>query len=247
MSPLAAPPLAPVTLALWKERDPVAWDIPGVYVGTVDLMGSQVEGAVTELASQGVQFARLPRVIDLTDRHGDAAVTALVAVRELTAFGIAVDWTLRLPGRGTDADPGARADAMAEWQPLSHLHPPTAVFRDGHEGSGSSDNSGRFGNSAQDIVVRWRDSFHAAKCGYRRGPGFLEVRDRRGDSFKRLVIRTSEHDQLIQALLRGLPETGVPPSVVARYLPPGLIHRAGRFLWWTPYRIRRWPLSTTIP
>ncbi|MFE7114579.1 DUF5825 family protein [Streptomyces sp. NPDC057654] len=236
MSPLAAAPLAPVSLALWRERAPAAWDIPGVYVGTVDLMGSQVEGAVAELASKGVQFARLPRAVDLTDRHGAAAVTALVTVRELTSFGIAVDWTLRLPEPGAEA--GAGTGTTVEWLPLSHLHPPTAVFRDDSDASGCP---------AQDIAIRWRDSFHAAKCGYRRGPGFIEIRDRRGDSFKRLVIRTSEHDQLIRALLRGLPETDVPPSVVARYLPPGLIHRAGRFLWWTPYRIRRWPLSTTIP
>ncbi|MFB1048365.1 DUF5825 family protein [Streptomyces chrestomyceticus] len=232
MSPLAAP----VALALWRERDPAARDIPGVYAGTLDLLGDQVEGAVADLAAHHVQFARLPRTVDLTDRDGAAAVTALVAVRELTAFGIAVEWTLRLPGTGVGA--GVSTGAAADWRPLSHLHPPAAVIRD--------DSSGSFG-SGRDIAVQWRDSFHAAKCGYRRGPGFLEIRDRRSGSFKRLVIRTHQHDQLIQALLRGVPETGVPSSVVARYLPPGLIHRAGRFLWWTPYRIRRWPLSTTIP
>lgn len=232
MSPLAAP----VALALWRERDPAARDIPGVYAGTLDLLGDQVEGAVADLAAHHVQCARLPRTVDLTDRDGAAAVTALVAVRELTAFGIAVEWTLRLPGAGVVA--GISTGTPADWQPLSHLHPPTTVFR--------GDSSGSFG-SGRDIAVQWRDSFHAAKCGFRRGPGFIEIRDRRSGSFKRLVIRTHRHDQLIQALLRGVPETDVPSSVVERYLPPGLIHRAGRFLWWTPYRIRRWPLSTTIP
>lgn len=229
MSPLAARPPAPVSLGLWRERDPAARNIPGVYAGTLDLIGDQV-GTIADLAARHVQFARLSRTVDLTDRDGAAAVTALVAVRELTAFGIAVDWTLRLPEPGTGTPD--------DWQPLSHLHPPTAVIRDG---------AGGLGGSGDDIVVQWRDSFHAAKCGYRRGPGFIEIRDRRSGSFKRLVIRTHQHDGLFQALLRGLPETGVPSSVIARYLPPGLIHRAGRFLWWTPYRIRRWPLSTTIP
>ncbi|GCD48346.1 DUF5825 family protein [Streptomyces paromomycinus] len=246
MSPLAVRLAAPVTLALWRERDVAARNIPGVYAGTLDLLGDQVEGAVADLAAHHVQFARLPRTVDLTDRDGAAAVTALVAVRELTAFGIAVEWSLRLPGTGAGAGTGAPAD----WQPLSHLHPPAAVLRDDSSepsGSGDSVDSNRSFGSRHDIAVPWRDSFHAAKCGYRRGPGFIEVRDRRGGSFKRLVIRTHQHDQLIQALLRGVPETGVPSSVVARYLPPGLIHRAGRFLWWTPYRIRRWPLSTTIP
>ncbi|MFI2235723.1 DUF5825 family protein [Streptomyces chrestomyceticus] len=235
MSPLAAP----VALALWRERDPAARDIPGVYAGTLDLLGDQVEGAVADLAAHHVQFARLPRTVDLTDRDGAAAVTALVAVRELTAFGIAVEWTLCLPRTGSGV--GISTGAPADWQPLSHLHPPAAVFRDD-----SSDSNCSFG-SRHDIAVQWRESFHAAKCGYRRGPGFIEIRDRRSGSFKRLVIRTHQHAPLIQALLRGVPETDVPSSVVARYLPPGLIHRAGRFLWWTPYRIRRWPLSTTIP
>lgn len=209
-------------------------------------MGDQAK-TVAALAADRVQLARLPRAVDLTDRDGTAATTALAAVRDLTSFGIAVDWTLRLsapPDTGVGAGTGAGTDTPADWQPLSHLHPPTAVFRAGRGASNGSDGSDGSGDK---IAVQWRDSFHAAKCGYRRGPGFIEIRDRRGGSFKRLAIRTNQQDQLIHALLRGLPETDVPPSVVARYLPPGLIHRAGRHVWWTPYRIRRWPLSTTIP
>ncbi len=26
-----------------------------------------------------------------------------------------------------------------------------------------------------------------------------------------------------------------------------ILHQVGGFVWWTPYRIRRWPLSSTIP
>ncbi|WP_238782583.1 DUF5825 family protein [Streptomyces monomycini] len=168
MSPPGARPCAPVALSLWRERDPAARDIPGVYAGALDLLGDQVEGAVADLAARHVQFARLPRTVDLTNRDGAAAVTALVAVRELTAFAIAVavavavavDWTLRLPGTGADAGTGTSTSTPGGWQPLSHLHPPTAVFR-----AGSSDPS-------HGTTVQWRASFHAAKCGYRHGPGF---------------------------------------------------------------------------
>jgi hypothetical protein len=207
-----------VRMALWRDRDPAAMRIPGVYAGSVELAEDPLD-AVARLAAGGVRFARLPDMVDLDDADGSDAVAALVVVRELTSHGIAVDWTLRLPDRSPD------------WRPLSHLHPPTAVLC----------------NDDDDIATAWRDSFHIAKCGYRHGPGFIEVRDHRTDSFRRLVIRNPQHDQVIQPLLRGVPATDLAEAATARYQRAGLLHRAGRYLWWTPYRIRRWPLSTTVP
>ncbi|MGW0537977.1 DUF5825 family protein [Streptomyces sp. NPDC003032] len=221
--PAFTPSSASVPLPLWRDRDPAARRLPGMYAGSVDARDDPLI-TVPQLAADGVQYARLPETVDLSDPDGAAAVASLVAVREFTSFGIAVDWTLRLPG-GRPAEP-------ADWRPLSHLHPPTAVLCD---------------YADDGIATQWRDSFHAAKCGYRHGPGFIEVRDRRSGSFKRLVIRNTQHDRGIQPLLRGAPEAHLPQPVIARYTRADLLHRAGRFLWWTPYRIRRWPLSTTIP
>jgi uncharacterized protein DUF5825 len=34
----------------------------------------------------------------------------------------------------------------------------------------------------------WRSAYHPGKCFYRRGPGFLEVRDRRSGELSRFVI-----------------------------------------------------------
>lgn len=207
-----------VAMRLWKDRDPAAMRLPGIYAGTLDQLDDPLT-TVSSLAASGVQFAELRDTVDLADADGAGAAAALVIVRELTSHGIAVDWTIRLP-------------VGAGWQRLSHLYPPVAVL---------------CGSESENVTTWWRDSFHAAKCGYRRGPGFLEIRDRRTGSFRRTVIRSAQNDHAIAPLLRGLPAASLSEAATRRYLGADLIHQAGRFLWWTPYLIRRWPLSTTIP
>lgn len=210
---------AVVAMTLWKDRNPAAMRLPGMYAGVVDRLDDPLT-AVSSLAASGVQFARLRDTVDLADDDGAAAAAALIAVRELTSHGIAVDWAIRMPA------------GAAGWQQLSHLYPPAAVW---------------CGSESENVTTRWRNSFHAAKCGYRRGPGFLEIRDRRTGSYRRTVIKSARNDQAIAPLLRGVPAASLGETVTRRYLEADLVHRAGQFLWWTPYLIRRWPLSTTIP
>jgi hypothetical protein len=210
---------AAVAMTLWKDRDPAAMRLPDMYAGTVDWLDDPLS-AVSSLAARSVQFARLRDTVDLADGDGAAAVAALVVIRELTSHGIAVDWTIRM------------AAGAAGWHLLSHLYPPAAV---------------RCGRDSDSVTTDWRDSFHAAKCGYRRGPGFLEIRDRRTGTFRRTVIRSARSDQGIAPLLRGMPAAALDETVTRRYLDAGLVHQAGQYVWWTPYLIRRWPLSTTIP
>ncbi|MGW1208882.1 DUF5825 family protein [Streptomyces sp. NPDC002499] len=211
-------------LTLWKDRDPAAMRLPGIHCGTLDGPPDDPANAVAQLAADGVQFVQVHEPVDLTDPDGASAVAVLLAIRELTSHGIAVDWTLRMP------DP-------AQWRALSHLHPPATVFR------------GSTGEAREELVVTaWRDSFHIAKCGYRRGPGFLEIRDHRWGSFRRLVVN-APRSTAFQGLLDGVPVVASASTerVLERHLRENLLHRAGRYLWWTPYRLRRWPLSTTIP
>ncbi|WP_329264688.1 DUF5825 family protein [Streptomyces sp. NBC_01478] len=211
-------------LTLWRDRDPAAMRLPGIYCGTLDGPPDDPVVAVAQLASAGVQLIQVPEPVDLTDPDGASAVAVLLLVRELTSHGIAVDWTLRMP------DP-------AQWRALSHLYPPAGVFR-GSTGAENEDH----------VVTAWRGSFHIAKCGYRRGPGFLEIRDHRWGSFRRLVVN-APRSTAFQGLLDGVPVVASASTerVLERYLRENLVHRAGRYLWWTPYRLRRWPLSTTIP
>jgi len=213
-------PLACVPLTLWKDRDPAAMQVRGMYAGRVDVTGDPV-ATVSRLAEDRVQLAQLDDLVDLDDANGAAAVAALAVIRELTSHGIAVDWTIRMP-----------AGTAAAWRPLSHLHPPAAVYA---------------GSAGDGIAAEWRDTFHIAKCGYRLGPGFIEIRDRRTGSFRRLVIRNPHREEAIAPLLRGVRATSLSQSVIDRYLRADLLHQVGRFVWWTPYRIRRWPLSSTIP
>ncbi len=219
MSPAALLP-APVRLSLWRDRDPEAMRLPGMDAGGTEVSSDPV-GSMARLAGDGIQFARLEDPVDLDEPDGAAAVAALVVVRELTSHGIAVDWTLRMPGEAPDG-----------WRSLSHLHPPAYVLA---------------GEAGEGVAADWRSSFHIAKCGYRNGPGFMEIRDRRTDAFRRLVIRNPNGERAIAPLLRGVPVTALPETVAARHLKADLLHQVGRYVWWAPYRIRRWPLSSTIP
>ncbi|WP_433514311.1 DUF5825 family protein [Nonomuraea sp. CA-143628] len=210
---------AHVPMTLWKDRDPAAMRVRGMYAGRVNVTGDPLATA-SRLAADGVQLAQLDDMVDLDDPGGAAAVAALAVIRELTSHGIAVDWTLRM-SVGPDG-----------WRPLSHLHPPAAVYA---------------GSAGDGIAAEWRDTFHIAKCGYRLGPGFIEIRDRRTGSFRRLVIRNPNREEAIAPLLRGVRAASLAPTVTERYLRADLLHQVGRYVWWTPYRIRRWPLSSTIP
>ncbi|MFI6498142.1 DUF5825 family protein [Nonomuraea typhae] len=205
------------TLTVWKDRDPEAMRVRGMYAGRVDVTGDPVATAA-RLAADGIQLARLDDPVDLADADGAAAVAALTVIRELTSHGIAVDWSVGVPEDG--------------WRPLSHLYPPATVYA---------------GPAGDGIAARWRDSFHVAMCGYRLGPGFMEVRDRRSGTFRRLVIRGPHREKAIAPLLRGVRAASLPPAVAGRYLSADLLHQVGGYVWWTPYRIRRWPLSSTIP
>lgn len=211
---------APTRLALWKERDPTARQLPGMSAGRTEIFADPL-AAVAGLAAEGVRLARLSDPVDLGESDGARATAAFVVIRELTSHGIAVDWTLR-----------PAASGAPDWRALSHLYPPAALL-DAPDGDHVTD--------------RWRGTFHATKCGYRHGPGFIEIRDRRTDSFRRLVIRGRQLDRTIESLLCGVPATALAQPTIDRYLRADLLHRTGDYLWWTPYRIRRWPLAAMIP
>ena len=66
---------------------------------------------VAEFYAEGARHAVLPSLVDLAADAEASTVRSLTLVRELTAWGIAVDWRLRLPG---DAE---------MWPALGHLHP----------------------------------------------------------------------------------------------------------------------------
>jgi hypothetical protein len=93
-------------------------------------------------------------------------------------------------------------------------------------------------------AAAWRAAFRPALCYYRRGPGFISVRDLRG-SGSRIII---DDEILIAVFLRaGEPvrlaeETGEERAALEFLLAENLLLASGGLAVAAPYRMRRWPV-----
>ncbi|MGF7237796.1 MAG: DUF5825 family protein, partial [Frankia sp.] len=171
--------------------------------------------AAGSMFSLGARYVRLITTVEL-DSEDPNVVTALSLVRELTSYGIAVDWKINL-----GAEPG-------RWLLLSHLYPPRLIVA---------------ASSGDAELETWRNTYHLAKFGYRRGPNFIQIRDYRTGTLKRHVIRIRDHDESFSQLLTGVAGTSLSRSLTDTYHREGLIIEVGGKVLWLPYRIRAWPLS----
>lgn len=206
-------PRGTVTLSLWRDYQDEARRLPGMHLGTVAVTG-EAAGSAREFYRSGVRRAELVGVADLSaDAEPAAVVRTLDLVRELTAWGIVVDWRVRL------------IDAAAYWPMLAHLYPPREV--DGPVG-------------ADRLRSDWADGFFLGKCQYRQGPGFLEIRDHRAGVLNRIVIDEPDYLAAVDAV-RGDPlAPGVAAAVMADLAAESLVLRVGGLHWWAPHRPRRW-------
>jgi hypothetical protein len=143
-------------------------------------------------------------------------VAVLSLVRELTSHGMEVDWRARLAPDGP------------EWWVFGHLFPPSAL-----DGPGGAE-----------ALAAWRAKYHVGRCFLRRGPGFVQIRDRRQGGFRRLTISDGTYLAAIDALLSGHGTDAVPEPVLAAFLKQRLAVRFGSEVWWAPYRLQRWPLPS---
>jgi hypothetical protein len=173
---------------------------------------------VDALFRSGARHAALDGVVDPAGPPpadgGAGVVRALGLVRDLTAWGIVVSWTVRLP------------EGMALPLFLGHLFPPVRVL-----GAAQGD----------EIADVWRRKFTFAKCFWRQGQGFVEVRDRRTARHQRLVIDDDGLLAALPVLADGPRIDRVDPPVRDWLRGSGLGLRVGDHVWWAPYRIRRWP------
>jgi hypothetical protein len=203
-----------LALTIWRDHDEMVLSQPGVLMGTRAASGDPGLVAAS-LYRDGARRAALNCPVDLTGgMDAPTMVRAMLLLRELTSWGIVVDWQLR---------PGQHAEV---WQRLNHLHPPSELLEQA---------------ASAEILQAWRDTFYLCKCVYRRGPGFVEVRDRRAGTLSRFVIDDPAYLAAVTTLLDGAPARDIPAQVLADFVAEGLVGRAGDLAWWLPYRVHRWP------
>ncbi|MFI9585979.1 DUF5825 family protein [Streptomyces sp. NPDC052236] len=196
---------------MWLDYDPVARRLPGMHLGTRTL-GAPAVAAVTELHTAGVRCIRLPEAVRLCADAPAHSAHALMLIREATGRGLAVLW---------DA---VCDDGCVTRRLYHHLYPPEHVI-----------------GAPEGIVADWRATYFPSKCIFRRGPGFVEVRDRRLGTLELITVDEADHLDRLEALTEDIDAGELPDAVRRDFAGAGLIaEHAGR-AWWLPMRVRRWP------
>ncbi|BCJ66708.1 DUF5825 family protein [Polymorphospora rubra] len=220
--------LRPIPVGLARDHDPAVITVPGIDIGPAELREPAAD-AVARWRRDGVRKVVLPDPVDLTVAGADAeavdTVRRLVLVRELTSHGIAVDWRLRLPG-----------DDDQEWLPYGHLRPPLELLPP----------PTAIGADPAQQLAAWHKAFYFDKCTYRRGPGFVQVRDRRSGRLNLITIDDPAYLAVLDQLMDGAELTDVDLGIARDFGEEGLVTKVGDLLVWLPYRLRRWPLPSMV-
>ncbi|MFH9863292.1 DUF5825 family protein [Streptomyces sp. NPDC017202] len=210
--------------AVWRDYDPVACALPGMFLGDLALTGPVAEEC-DRLWELGARRVRLSDVVDLADTATpDAAARAvrtLSLVRDLTARAVLVEWDLR-----PDPDGGPTA-AEDIGRLLSHLQPPQRI--EGVDPAG-----------ADEALRTWRNGHYLGKCLWRQGPGFVQIRDRRWGDLRRFTVDEPHYQEAIGLLAYGAPASAVPTDALADFREERLVLAVGGVQWWLPYRVNRW-------
>lgn len=216
-----APPVVEHSISAWRDYDDTVVALrDSMSLGSWALtVGSRI--SADDLFAAGVRQVTFREVIDTGSADADGTVRALTLIRDLTGCGIVVDWKLRA-GVGFD-----------DWRVLSHLYPPASVTFDGV----ARDD----GNA--DPQADWANGYYLTKCAARRGPGLLQIRDRRWGGLRTITIAGPEYLAVIAELECGAPADQVPAKILGGLSAERLIGFAGGLAWWLPYRVRRWPVA----
>jgi hypothetical protein len=213
-----------IALTLWRDHDHDVLDLPGIAMGVrVPAAGPDepdTAAVVSGLYHDGVRRVAFHQPITLVPGADPATIMrAMVLVRELTSWGIVVDWELCV------------GDNPDVWLRLNHLYPPTAIPDHPEQAA---------------VLAEWRDTFYLCKCVHRKGPGFVQVRDRRAGDLARFTIDDPGYLAALDTLLDGAPAADVPPEILRAFVDEGLAGVAGDLAWWIPYRVRRWPWPSLV-
>src|SRR5690606_26382664 len=196
---------AAVELALWRDPSPSVRRLPGMAMGTTEVGEDWVTHA-ERLYRRGVRAVSIDRPVALCGPQAEESAGALALIRELTAHGISVEWT-------AVCRPGCDDGLL-----FGHLWPPVAV-------RGAADPAA--------AARVWRRRFFPAKCVFRRGPGFLEVRDRRWGTLEAFTIDEPDWIEAVDAMVEGAAGKAVPHPAREAFAEARLtLEREGRL--WSP-------------
>ncbi len=165
----------------------------------------------------GGRLVVIDEVIDFDALDTADASRFFELLREFTSYGIAVEWRLRTSHDDT------------RWRDLWHLFPPSEVVIP----AGTAGQAWEF----------WRRQFFYGLCVMRRGPGMIEVRDRRSGRIRCLRFTSPLHLEAIERLERGAPASSFAPEVLAEFEAARVVMAIGSMRLWLPCRFRRSPLS----
>jgi hypothetical protein len=174
---------------------------------------------VHDLYRSGVRCTALDEPVSL--RSPDPRdLRALDFVRVATARGQLVRWHLRA---------GRRVYPRLTTHDLSHLQPPVSLD----------------GPRSAERLAQWKSRFYIGRCVWRRGPGFVQIRDRRDGVLQRFDLVQPEYVHAVP-LLEKQQTDAVDPGVLTSLRAEHLVLDFGGLDWWAPYLIDRWPVPSML-
>ncbi len=200
----------------------------GTRTGEVRLTSTPANPVPTARSLYSAGTTRVTLVEPVAIAPDEDDLRRLELVRELTAWAVGCDWTLRLNNPGV-SDPGVYD--LPDWRTFAHLYPPQWVD----------------GDCADRVdLLGWSNRWYPGRCLMRHGPGFVEVRDRRRDVLDRYVVDDAAFVADLRALGSGSHPASVAASVAEALQEAGLLVALGERLWWAPVRVRRWPVPAMV-
>ena len=207
-------------LSIWRDHDAGALQLGEfMRLGPVEL-ALDADLLAKNVLDAGGRLVVVDEVIDLDALEPTDAARFLALLRELTSYGISVEWRLKT------------GPSDARWRDLCHLFPPSQVLTP----AGTATPAWEF----------WRQQFSYGLCVMRRGPGIVEVRDRRAGKIRCLRFTSPLHLAAIERLERGAQASSFAPEALAELESARVVMAVGRLRLWLPCRLRRSPLSPVV-
>ncbi|MEU6708212.1 RiPP maturation radical SAM C-methyltransferase [Streptomyces wuyuanensis] len=203
-----------LTLTCWKDYEPACRILPGMCLGDITVDAPPAVSAQS-LWDQGARRVELPGWTVLApDGDDEQTCHVLSLVRDMTSLAVFVDWRLVLE------------EGAPPWRMLSHLHPPSEI---------------RAGADGDEILRQWREQYYLGKFVWLRGPGFIQIRDRRWTGLRRFTLTDSQELAAVEALTNGDPEFPVSRYILDAFRAEDLTIRIDGRTWFAPYLMRRRP------